>query len=179
MDKMKKVLVMLAFAPALAMADLSYTYVEGNYGNFDVDGAGDGSLLGFKGSYGFSDMWFGDFVYQQADVTGLDTTDYTLSFGWHGQNVFVKFGFESLDFDVADDTGYTFDVGARGMVADKFELNGHVGMSDIGDLETYTNYGFGAVYTFGESWGATFNYDIRSGDFSDVTLWTFGIRKNF
>lgn len=179
MDKFKKIGVALAFVPALALADLDYTFVEGNFGNLDVDGAGDGSLIGFKGSYAIKDMWFTDFVYQQADVSGLDATGYTLSFGWHGQNVFVKFGFESQDFDVADDTGYTFDVGARGMVAEKFELNGHVGMSDIGDLETYTNYGFGAVYTFAETWGATFNYDLRSGDFTDLTTWSFGVRKTF
>lgn len=179
MDKFKKIIVALAFVPALALADVSYTFVEGNYGNLDIDGAGDDTLLGFKGSYAFTDMWFGDFVYQQADITGVETTDYALAFGWHGQYVFAKFAYEAIDVSVADDAGFTVDFGARGMVAEQFELNGHVGMSDIGDLDTYTNYGFGAVYTFAGTWGATFNYDIRSGDFADLTVWTLGVRKNF
>lgn len=194
---MKTRILALAFALALplaASADVSYSYLDAGYqfgGDVDIGiGAVDTDGFALKGSYAVNDTVFVQFDYSAlgTDPSGIDFTDWALSIGWHGEMAYAKFGVASEEVDVCglftppctiDDTGYAIDFGLRAMVTDALELNGHVGYSDLGDLDTYTNYGVGAVFMVGESMGISFNYDLRSGDGIDFTSYGIGARFNF
>lgn len=175
-------LALVALAPFAASADdLSYSYVDLSYqmgsadpGGFDFDG------LQLEVSGAFSDNWFvafeyGDFSF---DPTG-DFSDMALMLGWKNDMFFAKFGYEDAESGGFSDSGYIFDVGARGMVGEGFELNGHIGMSDLGTFESFTNYGIGAVWYFGDNMGVSFNYDMRAGDNIDLDSMGVGFRFNF
>jgi hypothetical protein len=174
-------LALVALAPFAASADdVSYKYFDVSYqtGSADPGADYDGFLL--KASTDIGDHWFIDFNYGDYafDPTG-DLSDMVLAFGWKNDIFFAKIGYEDADAGAASDSGYMFDLGARSMVSDSFELNGHVGYSDIGTFETFTNYGFGGVWFFGENMGVSFNYDLRSGDFVDLDSMGVGFRYNF
>jgi hypothetical protein len=184
-------LALVAAAPFAASADVSYQYIDLSYqlgGSVDAGGPSidtDGFTL--TGAFPINDNWFVQFDYSSLatdpDVGNFD--GYTLSGGWHGETFFATLGYEAADYAGLDDSGYNVDFGARAMVSDSFELNGHVGMSDVGDVGTTTNYGFGAVWMFGDSMGVSFNYDIRNvSDFAtvidiDTDTYGFGFRMNF
>lgn len=170
---MKSKLLALAFvalAPFAAQADVSYSFFEVNYQfsgtmdvplccSFDTDG------YGIKGSFAVNDNWYVQFDYMDigTDPDIGSTSDYALSAGWHNELFFIRLGYESAEepFGVSG-SGYVFDAGLRGMVGENFELNAHVGMSDLGDFGSSTNMGVGAFWMFGDNMGVTFNYDLRS-----------------
>jgi hypothetical protein len=174
-------LALVAAAPFAASADVSYSYVDLSYQMGSADPGGvdfDGFQLEVSGA--FSDNWFVAFEYGDYtfDPTG-DFSDMALFLGWNNDMFFAKLGYEDADIVGFSDSGYALDFGARGMVSDGFELNGHVGYSDLGDLDTFTNYGIGAVWFFGDNMGLSFNYDIRSGDGVDFDSMGVGFRFNF
>ena len=184
-------LALVALAPFAVMADVSYSYAEASYqmgGEIDGGGGNTADTDGFalSGSFAVNDNWFVEFDYSTlgTDPSGLDINSMALLAGWHGEMFFAKVGYESLELDAggggsADDSGYNLDFGLRSMVGENFELNGHVGYSDLGNFDTFTNYGFGAMYAFGDNMGITFNYDMRSGDGVDFSTYGFGFRLNF
>lgn len=175
-------LALVALAPFAASADdVSYKYFDLSYqtgsadpGGFDFDG------FQVKASGEVGDHWFVDFTYgdYSFDPAG-DFSDMVLAFGWKNDIFFAKIGYEDAEAFGVGDSGYMFDVGARSMVSESFELNGHIGYSDIGSFDTFTNYGFGGVWFFGENMGASFNYDMRSGDTTDLDSMGVGFRYNF
>jgi len=177
-------LAMVAAAPFAASADVSYSYADFSYqsgsaeaGPFSADF--DGFML--KASGEFSDNWFVQFDYGSFSFDGGgDLDDMALFLGWKNDMFFAKIGFEDADAGAgASDSGYALDFGARGMMSDGFELNGHIGYSDLGTFDTFTNYGFGAVWYFGDNMGVSFNYDMRSGDNVDIDHFGVGFRYNF
>lgn len=194
--KTKLAIAALALAlPFAASADVSYKYLDVNYqfaGDIDVDlgplgsGSVDTDGFGIRSSFEIDETWFATFEYTSlaTDPSGLDITDWALHGGWRNDMFFAKFGYETMELDAgggnsADDGGYNLDFGVRTMVSDSVELNGHLGYSDLGDLDTFMNYGFGAVWMFGEQMGASFNYDMRSADGADFTTMGVGLRVNF
>lgn len=193
---MKKILMIAALAAApAAFAETSYSYLDVNYqfgGEIDFGGGAtiDDAGFGFELSYALNDAMFVAFEYTDlsTDPSAVDTTDYSLAIGWHGELAYAKLGYESAEISVCavlappcafDDSGFMVDFGLRGNPSDEMELNAHVGYSDLGDLDTFTNFGFGAVYMFSESAGVSFNYDLRSGDGIDYTSYGLGIRVTF
>ena len=186
-------LALVAAAPFAASADVSYKYVDINYqvgGEFDFGfGTADTDGYGLTGAFPINDNWFVQFDYNSygTDPDIGDADGYTLSGGWHGEMFFVTLGYQSADYFGVDDAGYNVDLGARGMMGDNIELNGHVGMPDLGDFGTSTNYGIGAVWFFGDNMGVSFNYDMSSiSDFAavpgldiDGTTYGLGFRMNF
>lgn len=193
---MKKLLMVaaLAIAPA-ALAEPTYSFVSFAYqmdGEISTAGGSiDTDAYNFKGSFAVSDGMFVEFVYNSigTDPSALDITDYALAFGFNGEMGYAKFGYESAEFDFCaifgappctlDDSGFTADFGLRSQVSDQVELNAHVGYSDLGDLETYTNVGFGVAVNVSESADLTFNFDKRLGDSFDIQTITIGVRFNF
>ena len=188
-------LLFVALAPCAVLADgASYRYVEANYqfgGEIDAGfGAIDTDGYGFKASLAMGERMFFAFDYLAigTDPSGLDLTNWSLAVGLHGDTFYAKAGIENGEIDACalfappcstDDSGYNIDFGMRTMVTDAFELSAHVGYSDLGDLDTFTNYGVGAVLLFSESAGVTFNYDLRAGDGVDITTMGAGLRINF
>jgi hypothetical protein len=190
----------LALACALALpfgalAQPSYDYVEVSYQfGGDLEGANgnsidaDGYVL--EGSISIKDDWFAQFSYNEigTDPEAIDISDWMLLFGWHNELFYAKAGIESAELDLClilappcsvDDSGYNVDFGLRGMATEMLELNGHVGYSDLGDLDNFINYGVGAVFMFTDSMGVALNYDLRSGDDLDTTSYGIGLRIGF
>jgi hypothetical protein len=172
---MKTKFLALAFAalmPFAASADVSYSFFEVNYqfsGTFEVVGCCEFDTDGFgvKGSFAVNDNWYVQFDYNDigTDPDIGSTSNYALSAGWHNEMFFARLGYESAEEPLGTSgSGYVFDLGLRSMVSDSFELNAHVGMSDLGDFGSTMNYGVGAMFLFGDNMGVTFNYDLRSVD---------------
>lgn len=175
-------LALVALAPFAASADdVSYSYADISYQIGSIDPGGvdiDGFALEASGAFG--DHWFVSFDYSDYSMDPVgDLSLMGLYFGWQNDMFFAKLGYVDGEAVGFSDSGYGFDLGVRSMVSDAFELNGHVGYSDIGNFETFTNYGIGAVWYFGDNMGVSFNYDMMSGDFNDVDSMGVGFRFNF
>lgn len=188
-------LLFITLAPFAAWADgAAYGYIDLNYqvggeidsplGSIDADG------YGLKAALPLGDNLFIAFDYLTlgTDPSGLDLTDWAVSLGLHGDTFYAMLGLQTVEIDICtlvappcvfDDDGYKLELGMRSMVTEAFELNAHVGQSDIGDLDTFNSYGVGAVLMFSASAGVSFNYDIRSGDDFDITNYGVGLRINF
>lgn len=169
-----------------ASANPSYNYFElgltnGSYDWFDgcTGTVASSYMSGFqaRGSFAIGDSWFVDANYDSTSINvpdftcsafvDFDASDYSVAFGWHNENWYLKGGFESYDyFGLGDDSGYMVDGGYRSMISDAIEWNAHLGYADIGDLATALRYGVGAAMLLGDSWGLSMNYDIIN--WSDV-----------
>lgn len=174
----------VALAPFAASADdLSYNYAEVGYqfgGDVNVGPSLSTDGFDLRASFAVDDAWFVSFDYfSLSGDFGIDPKDYTLSAGYHGEMFYGKVGYEKLEIFGFSDSGYSLEGGARGMISDGFELNGHIGYADLGNWDTWTSYGFGAVYSFGDNMGVTFNYDLRSATGIDVTTYGLGFRMTF
>lgn len=187
-------LALVAAAPFAASADeASYRYLDVSYqfgGSIDAGPSIDTDGFALEASFPIGDNWHVAFDYSDlgTDPSAIDISDWALKAGWHNDVFFANVGLESAEFDFCavllppctiDDSGYNVDFGVRAMTSDTFELNGHVGYSDLGDLDTYTNYGVGAVFLFSESLGLSFNYEMRAGDGIDLSSYGLGLRWNF
>lgn len=194
---MKTKYLAIAFAALLPFAasadDVSYNYFDISYqfggeqdfgfATVDTDG------FALIGSFAVDDNWFVKFNYASlgTDPDIGDGGGYTLAGGWHGETFFATLGWQNGEMLGGDDSGYNIDFGARSMVSDGFELNGHVGISDLGDFGSTVNYGFGAVWMFSGDMGVSFNYDIANvSDFAavpgfdvDTSTYGLGFRMNF
>jgi hypothetical protein len=129
----------------LAQADMSYSYVEGGYGNVNVDIPGDdvdgdGWLLG--GSIAVTPMFYVMADFRQADLDfDVDLTRSKVGLGLNygisptvdliGRVAWVKLELDTPIGD-ADDDGFGLDLGLRGQMTDKFEVEGAVQYSDFG-----------------------------------------------
>lgn len=175
-------IALVALAPFAASADdASYKYFDLSYQMGSADpGGSDFDGFQIKASGEFSDNWFVDFSYGDYafDPTG-DFSDMALFVGWKNDIFFAKIGFEDAEAFAVSDSGYALDFGVRSMMSESFELNGHIGYSDLGSFDTFTNYGFGGVWFFGENMGISFNYDMRAGDTVDIDAMGVGFRYNF
>jgi long-subunit fatty acid transport protein len=185
-------LTLLALAaPALA-ADFSYNYIEAGYqeididddllGGFDVDGDG----FGVGGSFEINDNWFIGASYSKADFDfGVDLTQLSLGAGYHvpltngsdfyGSLAFVRAEVSASGFGSVDDDGYAAEIGVRGMIGDRFELNGSLGYVDLGDGGDGTSFGAGVLYSFTDSVAAGLSLDVDE----DITAYGIGIRIYF
>lgn len=188
-------LLFVALAPFAVLADgASYRYIDANYqfgGEIDGGfGAIDTDGFGLKASLAMGENMFIalDYLTLSTDPSGIELTDWAVAVGLHGETFYAKVGLENGEIDVCaiflppcttDDSGYNIDFGMRTMVTEAFELNAHVGHSDLGDLDTFTNYGLGAVLMFSGAAGVSFNYDLRAGDGFDITTMGLGLRINF
>lgn len=187
-------------APLPAAAGPTYDYVEfglasGGYNWLDYCSTdtlpyyANGYQL--AGSKSIGESWFVDGRYNTLSMkvaggfdplggcdpsVDLDATTMNLSAGWHGENWFAKFGYESYDyFDLPapTGTGYALDGGYRGSLSDAIEYQAHLAYADLGDLGTAIRYGFGFSMLLGDHWGASFNYDYATYDFDYLSPFTF------
>ena len=170
-----------ALAPFAAFADdVSYTYADFSYQTGSVDPQDfDGFRLAT--SFAVNESWYVAFDYTNLafDPTG-DLNDYALSAGWHNEMFFAEVGYESVDVSGFNDSGFALDFGLRSMVSETFELNAHLGYSDLGSVDTFMKYGFGGVWMFGDNMGVSFNYDLWSADSGgDLDSLGVGFRYNF
>ncbi len=187
---MKRTLLALALSAAAISAqasDINYNYVQGNYGEIDIDGAKlDG--FGIEGSYKFNDNFYGFAGYDKFDKNGASLSESNLGFGyaksisdktdWISELSFVRNSVD-IGFGNFSDNGYRVATGLRGMVSDKVELNGKVSYTDVGDFGNGFGAGVGAVFHVNDSFGLTAGYDYADRDSTDFNGWNVGARLSF
>jgi opacity protein-like surface antigen len=177
--------------PSVA-ADLSYNYIQGGYqeydidddlfGGFDVDG--DGYFI--SGSFELTDNWFVAGGYSTADFDfGIDLDELSVGAGYHVplNNNVDFYGLLSLvraeasvsGFGSEDESGYAAEIGIRGMIGDRFELNGSLAYVDLDDGGDGTAFGAGLLYNFTDSVAAGLAFDFDE----DVQAFGVGVRVYF
>jgi hypothetical protein len=67
------------------------------------------------------------------------------------------------------------EIGLRGMIGERFELNGSLAYVDYGDGGDTTAFGGGVLYNFSDAFAAGFSIDIDE----DLTAYGIGIRFYF
>ena len=183
--------LLLLAAPTFA-ADISYNFIEAEYqeididsgflGGFDIDGDG----YGIGGSFELNENWFIGASYSKADFDfGVDLDQLMLGAGYHvpisdNADCYGMFSFVSAEasvdgFDSIDEDGYAATIGLRGMIGERFELNGSLAYVDFGNGGDSTAFGAGALYNLGDAFAAGFSVGIDD----DVTTYGIGFRVYF
>jgi len=199
--KTKILAALLALMPAAAFAELDYSYLEVATGDYETEDGGfsfEGDGLALRGALTISDTSYLSFDYDDSTLTltifpvDVDVTAFSMRFGTHSAvsertDFYAEFGFESatlddggLVFGSVNDMGYSFELGLRSQLGERFELNGRLGYANLGDLDTMTTVGVGAAFALVGGLSATVDYAMRNGDaFGDMTMMTFGLRYGF
>ena len=185
-------LTLLLLAVPTFAADISYNFIEAEYqeididsgflGGFDIDGDG----YGIGGSFELNENWFIGARYSKADFDfGVDLDQLMLGAGYHvpisdNADFYGMFSFVSAEasvdgFDSIDEDGYAATIGLRGMIGERFELNGSLAYVDFGNGGDSTAFGAGALYNFGDAFAAGFSVGIDD----DVTTYGIGFRVYF
>lgn len=177
--------LVLAAAPLAAMAEgMSYSYVEADYVDIDLDGGPSGDGFGLRGSVGFLDNLFVFVDYTDASVSAVDIETIAVGIGGHyplGSNFDAvgRVGYTEADlsaggFGSVSDDGYLLSLGLRGQVS-QFELEGNVIYTDYSDGGDETAFEVAGRWNFTEMFSAGLGY--RSGD--DVNTFFAGVRLNW
>jgi hypothetical protein len=185
-------LTLLLLAVPTFAADISYNFIEAEYqeididsgflGGFDIDGDG----YGIGGSFELNENWFIGASYSKADFDfGVDLDQLMLGAGYHvpisdNADFYGMFSFVSAEasvdgFDSIDEDGYAATIGLRGMIGERFELNGSLAYVDFGNGGDSTAFGAGALYNFSDAFAAGFSVGIDD----DVTTYGIGFRVYF
>jgi hypothetical protein len=183
--------LLLLAAPTLA-ADISYNFIGVEYQEIDIDGGVlggfdiDGDGYGVGGSFELNENWFIGASYSKADFDfGVDLDQLMLGAGYHvpitdNADFYGMFSFVSAEasidgFDSVDEDGYAATIGLRGMIGERFELNGSLAYVDLGNGGDSTSFGAGALYNFSDAFAAGFSVGIDD----DVTTYGIGLRVYF
>lgn len=175
----------LLFAPWVAGAgNFSYTFVEGGYGQVDVDDADiDGDVWGIGGSYGVTELVhvYANYAYTDYDDFNADGNSWGAGLGvsvpvgdkadFIGEAGYVYAEIDTA-FGDADDDGYSLSIALRGRPVDQFELQGGVTYADLDDTGDDTTFFAGGRYYFTESFA--FGAGYSAGD--DVSAWSLTLR---
>ena len=189
--KVYGLILMMFAAPAFA-ADISYNFIEVGYQEIDIDGGLfggldiDGDGYGIGGSFELNENWFIAASYSNADFDfGVDYDELMLGTGYHvpisdnadfyGMFSYLKAEASADGFVSADEDGYAATIGLRGMIGERFELNGSLAYIDFGSGDDTTAFGAGALYNFTDTVAAGFSIDIDD----DVTAYGIGLRVYF
>ena len=185
-------LILTVFAAPAFAADISYNFIEvayqeididgGFFGGFDVDGDG----FGIGGAFELNENWFLGASYSKADFDfGVDYDELMLGVGYHvpisdNADFYGMFSYLTAEasadgFGSVDEDGYAATIGVRGMVGERFELNGSLAYVDFGNGGDSTAFGAGALYYFTNAIAAGFSIDIDD----DVTAYGIGVRVYF
>ena len=160
-------LVHFSAAATAQQGGLSYNYLQGSFGQVDVDDAGidvDGDGLGISGLFAIDQNFhlFGE--YQTADLDfGVDLNTWEFGVGYHSSmspnlDVIGNLGYFNVELDTPgfgspDDGGLLVGLGLRGKVSSAVELYGGLDYVDFDDSdgETRAHAGFllGLTPTFG------------------------------
>jgi len=187
---MKRTFFALALAAALPMSaqagEISYNYVQGGYSATSVDSA-DFNGFGLKGSFAFNDSFYGFASYDSGDDSSVDFDQTTVGAGWHtagDTQWFVEASYVRNEVDFgggfnSSDNGYSVGGGVRAKLSDKFELNGKLSYTDVGDFGDGLGAGVGALLSFNDTWGTYAAYDYSDRDNSNLDTWSLGVRASF
>ena len=176
--------LVLAVAPLAAMAeDMSYSYVEADYIDLDIDDAPSGDGFGVRGSVGFANNWFAFADYVDASVDDIDIENIAVGLGGHypindtldvvGRVGYTETDLSSGPFSASDD-GYLLTAGVRGQMS-QFEMEGHLVYTDLSDGGDETAFEFAGRWNFTDMFSAGVAY--RIGD--DANVLFAGVRLSW
>lgn len=176
--------LVLAAAPLAAMADgMSYSYVEADYVDVDVDDGPSGDGFGLRGSVGFLDNLFAFVDYVDASVDDIDIENISVGVGGHypiasDVDAVGRIGYTETDLSAgpfsASDDGYLLSLGLRGRMS-QFEAEGHVVYTDLSDGGDETAFEVTGRWNFTDMFSAGLSY--RMGD--DANVLYAGVRLSW
>lgn len=157
----------LAETPSYNYVTLSYQTVELDDDFFDVDGDG----FGISGSFEVAPNWHIVGGYQSLGFDfGVDLNSLAIGGGYHtdispnasfyADLLWIKAEVEADGFGSADEDGYGLSVGMRGNIGDKFELEGGLSYSDLGDGADGTAFSAAGWYKFSNEFSIGLLLDI-------------------
>lgn len=168
---------LLLFAVPSLAADFSYNYVQAGYQEIDIDDNlfsgfdvdGDGFVVG--GSFELTENWFVAGGYSSADFDfGVDLDELSIGAGYHvplnnnvdfyGMLSYVRSEVSASGFGSESENGYAAEIGVRGMIGDRFELNGSLGYVDLDEFGDGTAFGAGLLYNFSHAFAAGLSLDF-------------------
>jgi hypothetical protein len=175
----------LAAAPLAAMAEgMSYSYVEADYVDVDIDDAPSGDGFGVRGSVSFADNGFAFAEYVDASVDVVDIENISVGVGGHyplasnldavGRVGYTEFDLSVPGFGSLSDDGYLLSLGLRGQMS-QFEAEGNVIYTDLSDGGDETEFEIAGRWNFTDMFSAGVAY--RSGD--DVNIFLVGVRLSW
>ena len=181
--------LMLSSATALAEGP-SYSYIQANYQEVDVDLGGgfdaDGDGWAVAGSVAINDSWFVFAGYASSELESVvDLDETTIGAGWHSAIsqttdwyatlAYVDLGLSARGFGSISEDGFAASVGIRSMMKPNLELYGNLGYADLGDGFDGASIGAGLWYTVTGNLALGAGVDV--GD--DVTSYGVGVRLYF
>ena len=181
--------LLLLAGPALA-ADISYNYIQLDYGFVELEDvvpgvSVDGDGPGISGSFEVGENWFIGAGYQKVDFDfDVEFEQISAGLGYHtgiaaNTDFFATVSYVQLDASggggSASENGYGATIGVRGMVSEKLELDGVIGYVDLGDGADGTSFGAAAIYNFTK----TFSFGVNVGFEEDATSYGAGVRLYF
>lgn len=178
-----KGLILLACAacslsPGLALAEMRYSFVEGNIVDVELDGPGniDGDGLELSGAYSFDERFFALGRWQDQDLDfGLDGRLLELGAGLHhtlGERIDFVATLTYLDFEVdartrsANDDGLAVGAGIRARVAQQVEVDAGLKLIDSDNAGTDSAITLGGRYYVRDNMAFTATADL--GDNADT-----------
>lgn len=173
-------------APAFAGNGFSYTYLEANYVNTEIDedvfGADvDGDGFGLQAAVEFTPIVhaYAEYTNQDFDFdVSLDTLELGLGINWalsDKVDLIGRVGYANADADVVDEDGFALQAGFRGRIGERFELEGLAHYVDLGDIDDNVSFRVTGRYSFTESFAVSAGAEIDS----DATIWLIGARYSF
>jgi Ax21 family sulfation-dependent quorum factor len=163
--------LLVAAVPFAAQAeDMSYSYLDLNYVETDIDNGPTADGFGLRGSVAFAENYFVFGEYTNQDLRGVDIDQFAVGLGGHlgltetvdlvGRVGYVDAEVSAGGFSVSVD-GYLVSAGLRGQVAEDFELEGHVIHRDLGDDGgDDTAFSIGGRYFFTDRFALGAEYEI-------------------
>ena len=178
------VLFVLASHAASAAEGVSYSYIDVNYVNTDLENGPSGDGFGIRGSVGFGGNYFVFAEYTTLDFDNVDADQYAVGLGGHMEmtseiDLTGRIGYVEADLSGdgglgGSDDGYMASLGVRGRM-DAFELEGQGIYRDFSDGGDEFALNIAGRYYFTESFAAAAEYEI--GD--DAQNFIVGIRFTF
>lgn len=163
--------------------EISYSYIEADYVNADVDGLSGSNPDGFgvNGSLSFTPMLHGYVDYNNLDYSGFTVQTWEVGVGLnHSLSSMVdlvgRLGYVRAKIeDLGSDDGLGLQAGLRARPAANFEVEGLVHYVDSDDGGNNTSLKAAARYFFMPAFsvGAGIEYD------DDLTLYNVGFRYTF
>lgn len=173
--------------PAWADDDLSYTFLDLEYVDTELDDGPDlsGDGFGASGSVAIGKHMFlsAGYLDQEFD-DNVDAEQRALGLGLHaplgdGLDLIGQVSYVDVELDTpfgdAEDDGYGVGVGLRGRLGDAFELEGMLNYLDLDDSGDNTSVSLGARYYVRQGFAFGIGADLTD----DATTWRAGIRFEF
>lgn len=167
--------------------DISYTYVEADIINIDVDNLADESGFGLQASISFGDHIYMIANYSNADFdisnlsdTSFDLQQMNIGLGYHHTlgdrlDALVEVSVVDSEFGTFNENGFNVSVGLRLNASKHIELGGKVGYQNIDEALDGAVGKFNLLYKINDLFGINVLADV--GD--DVTTYGIGVRASF